>query len=490
MTLADGRTQTLDAFAAHPRASQVYHVCLGMEAREADAAIKAKQLVDEYSSRFAQIVWSEHPGDIPGEAAGKSSNVSWASRAIAAATSADERHRQVFTVIDADTHLQAAYFDELSVRYARFDAYTRQRVLFALPLLFNRNSADVPVFVRQVDAMWCSAGLSSIFPASDLKIPTSAYSVSAELAENAGFWDAGPDAIGEDMRASSTSLPSSWTDMRADMLCKLYFATSGTLRLEGIYSPASCLDVVGNAHGAGYRGYLGDMYARYGQALRHLWGSLDSGYVLAHLISPSGNGWANLCSPGTSGRNSPLPAISKRPSSLDMKAAERSLYVDYNSDGPTPRALTPLPSFVGSLFNVQPSSRTLQAPRLPVVRTAHLLMRLYHAHFLLVHLFLFLICKPFRPLVVDAYAAPWTATAAANGVWLCNAIGAFSVVSTITAHLFYEAYCRTAGQRRRLPWCLFDMAAIPFGLVYSLLPALCVAVCFSCFWPSLKRHRA
>lgn len=172
-----------------------------MEAREAGAGDKAKQLSEEYGHRFAQVVWSEHPADIPGEAAGKSSNVSWAARCLAAATSSEDRGRQIFTVIDADTHFQASYFDEVSVRFARLDAYHRQRSLFTPPILFNRNAGEVPVFVRQVDAMWSSAGMSSIWPGSNLKIPTSAYSVAAELAESVAYWDAGPDAIGEDMRA-------------------------------------------------------------------------------------------------------------------------------------------------------------------------------------------------------------------------------------------------------------------------------------------------
>jgi hypothetical protein len=35
------------------------------------------------------------------------------------------------------------------------------------------------------------AGLSTIYPTSDVKIPTSAYSLSLNLASRVGFWDAG-----------------------------------------------------------------------------------------------------------------------------------------------------------------------------------------------------------------------------------------------------------------------------------------------------------
>jgi len=43
------------------------------------------------------------------------------------------------------------------------------------------------------------SGISGIYPNSTIKIPTSAYSISMALATKVGFWDAGPQAIGEDM---------------------------------------------------------------------------------------------------------------------------------------------------------------------------------------------------------------------------------------------------------------------------------------------------
>lgn len=66
--------QTLDILASHPLAPTNYWVCLGMESREAGAAAKAKSLVEEYRARhaFLDIDFSLHPGNIVGEAAGKS----------------------------------------------------------------------------------------------------------------------------------------------------------------------------------------------------------------------------------------------------------------------------------------------------------------------------------------------------------------------------------------------------------------------------------
>lgn len=126
----------------------------------------------------------------------------------------------------------------------------------------------MPVSVRVTDIMWALAGLSSIYTGSGAKIPTSAYSLSLSLAASVGFHDAGPQAIGEDMH----------------MYIKCLFSTGGNLISETIYSPASQLDVVAGERG-GLRGFWNDHVARYKQAIRHMWGSLDTGYGLTRLFN-------------------------------------------------------------------------------------------------------------------------------------------------------------------------------------------------------------
>jgi hypothetical protein len=66
------------------------------------------------------------------------------------------------------------------------------------------------------------------------------------------------------------------------MFIKTLFCTGGNLISETVYSPASQLDVCSEDN-RGYKGYFNDSKARYKQALRHLWGSLDSGYVLTRF---------------------------------------------------------------------------------------------------------------------------------------------------------------------------------------------------------------
>lgn len=114
--------------------------------------------------------------------------------------------------------------------------------------------------------MWAGAGLSSLYAGSTVCIPTSVYSVPMTLVEHVGGWDTGPGAIGEDMH----------------MYLKCFFALSGNLSVQIIHAPASQCNVSSDAKGI--KGYIGGLTARYNQALRHMWGSLDSGFAIRESI--------------------------------------------------------------------------------------------------------------------------------------------------------------------------------------------------------------
>lgn len=62
------------------------------------------------------------------------------------------------------------------------------------------------------------------------------------------------------------------------MFLKCYFKTHGQVKTKIIYSPASQSNVSSDLKGI--RGGLLNIVARYHQALRHMWGSLDSGFAL------------------------------------------------------------------------------------------------------------------------------------------------------------------------------------------------------------------
>lgn len=67
------------------------------------------------------------------------------------------------------------------------------------------------------------------------------------------------------------------------MLLKCYFNTGGSLVTKPIFSPASQSNVSGE-HDKGWRKSVSTIQARYKQALRHMWGSLDSGYAVRQAV--------------------------------------------------------------------------------------------------------------------------------------------------------------------------------------------------------------
>ena len=101
-----------------------------------------------------------------------------------------------------------------------------------------------------------------MYPGTMISIPTSVYSLPLSLAEKVGGWDSDPTAIGEDMH----------------MLLKCYFETAGNVISRVVYIPASQCNVSGDG-GRGWRRTFRTLVARYRQALRHMWGALDSGFA-------------------------------------------------------------------------------------------------------------------------------------------------------------------------------------------------------------------
>lgn len=121
--------------------------------------------------------------------------------------------------------------------------------------------------VRSADLLWAFAGLSTMYPGTFISIPTSVYSLPLSLADKVGGWDSDPTAIGEDMH----------------MLLKCYFETAGNVVSRVIYVPASQCNVSSDS-GRGWRRTLDTCHARYRQALRHMWGALDSGFAARRTI--------------------------------------------------------------------------------------------------------------------------------------------------------------------------------------------------------------
>ena len=145
---------------------------------------------------------------------------------------------------------------------------TARTTLYSAPIIFDRNAHSVPAIVRVADILWSAAGMSNLYRGSAVAPPTSVYSVNLELVDRVGGWDCDSEAIGEDLH----------------MYLKCFFALNGNLTVRTIYSPVSQTNVTGGGYGKGVGGIVIDMRARYKQALRHMWGALDTGFALRKVV--------------------------------------------------------------------------------------------------------------------------------------------------------------------------------------------------------------
>ncbi|KAI8616030.1 hypothetical protein BC830DRAFT_1063810 [Chytriomyces sp. MP71] len=258
----DTLCETLDILASHSRAISQYKICLAMEAGEKESEEKAMTLVSRYIDCFLQIVYTIHPRGLEGETAGKHSNVSWAARQMT--KKSKNLKMDIITCMDADTAFAEDYFSSVAFYYATAPKDQRMLNLYAPSTVFDRNSKDVPIFVRLSDTLWSAGVMGNYVSFSPITIPCSAYSMPMELVQAVDFWDVGPEGLGEDMH----------------MFLKCFFATEGRLKVTPIFSPASCCNIEGPP-GSGVYGF---MHARYVQGKRHMWGALDYGYALHRAL--------------------------------------------------------------------------------------------------------------------------------------------------------------------------------------------------------------
>ena len=166
----------------------------------------------------------------------------------------------------ADSHLSTSYFDHLNQMHLSYPE-TACTTLYAAPIVFDRNAHNVPAVVRVADILWAAAGMSGLYNGSTISPPTSVYSLPLQLIDRVGGWDCDAEAIGEDLH----------------MYLKCFFALNGNLTVRTVLSPISQCNVT-CGKGDGLMGLYGDMRARYKQAKRHMWGSLDTGYALRRVV--------------------------------------------------------------------------------------------------------------------------------------------------------------------------------------------------------------
>lgn len=400
----DSLRETLDVLASHPQARNSYDIYLAMEQREHNGELKAMNLIQEFVKKFRSIDFTLHPSDIPGESPGKGSNLAWAARKLSERYPSQIRKDVIVTGIDADSHLSPNYFALLSNMHTTHQE-TAPTTLYSAPIVFDRNAHAVPAIVRVADILWACGGLSGLYNGSTIAPPTSVYSVPLVLADRVGGWDCDSEAIGEDLH----------------MYLKCFFALNGNLTVRTIMSPVSQSNVKGDG-GVGYHGLYNDMRARYKQALRHMWGALDSGFAIRKFVElwQERKHTARAFRPLHIALNNPTDSYITQ-TQLDMnpeQTLESAIFSDVTSD-------------------------TLKEPDWK--RIVFLFHRLFEAHFLPLQMTILVIASTLYMWVTDGNGDPhglgWIFT-------LCNVLRTAGFMEVVLLMFLYERFHKICAATR------------------------------------------
>lgn len=260
-------------------------VCvLAMEAREGDAArSKANRLIERHQHLFKGMFATFHPGNIPSEVKGKSSNTQWGFREVQRWYGAYVSQNQdivhdvskVFiTVADADSIHHKDYFCALTCKALATTPEDRSWSVWQPPILTVRNVETVPAFVR------CSSYGTFLFEISGLVTAPymnhccfSAYTLTLALANHpiVDGWDA--DVIAEDYHMFIKCMCSHYWEQLFSNETNRSVKTLSKMRLEPIFLPVTSYLVEDP------RGSWESIVARYNQARRHMQGIAELSYM-------------------------------------------------------------------------------------------------------------------------------------------------------------------------------------------------------------------
>ena len=319
--------------------------------------------------------------------------------------------------------------------------------------------------------MWAGAGISSLSTNSSLCIPTSVYSLPMTLVEHVGGWDTGPGAIGEDMH----------------MYLKCFFALSGNLKARIVYSAASQCDVSSDLKG--FAGYMDGLNARYKQALRHMWGSMDSGYAVRQSLEMINRHYRAL-QPKCEGPLSVLELImyAKDALLIVMSTVCSSNWTAFHRSHGLHKSLISKP-----VASEPPSLKPIHQPNI-----CTLFHRLFEAHFLPCHLAIILATSTIFQITYGPASVPRELALALQFSAICRHIGWFVICVFFWRYEKYHRLCvslrqeemRKAGLLQNLTegdgfspnafitYGILEAALFPIGgFVYGAMPAFQAMLC-------------
>ncbi len=234
------------------------HVVLAQEARAGkennDQTIK--YFSQKYKNVFGDLIFTEHPPDIPGEIAGKHTNERFAAQYFKKHyidTKKFNIDHLTLTSCDVDTIFNPKYFSALTYNFASNPS--RYQRFWQSPIFWHNNINQVPSLIRITGILGNVIHIANIQEPDGLFFNYSCYSSSFKLIDQSGYWD--PDMIPEDWH----------------IFLQAFFTTGGKALVEPIFLPT----VVDAPDG---KNYFSALKNRYSQCVRHAWGATDIPYAI------------------------------------------------------------------------------------------------------------------------------------------------------------------------------------------------------------------
>lgn len=233
-------------------------VVLATEERDPEGTQTGKILKSEFGHHFANFWVTCHPL-IPGEVAGKSSNMAWAGKFVAKKLESEGINLKnvIVTSQDCDVLLHPKYFSYLTSAF--LSDQERSFHFYQPTIMFYSNIWRVPLPGRVLNTIYSIVNLANLSRNSLRLINFSTYSLSLATVAEVGFW--GVDIIPEDYH----------------LFFKTYFKKGEKVRVKPIFLPVL-------ADAAEARGFWRTLINQYEQNKRWAWGISDDPWVLKNCF--------------------------------------------------------------------------------------------------------------------------------------------------------------------------------------------------------------
>lgn len=219
-----------------------------------------KYFTEKYARVFGNLLFTEHPSNLPGETAGKHSNEAWAAKYFKKHFIDSDRYsltNLTLTSCDVDTIFNPKYFSALTYYFASNpNRYFR---FWQSPIFWHHNLNSVPSLIRITGILGNVVHIANIQEPDGIFFNYSCYSSSYQLIDSAGYWDI--DMIPEDWH----------------IFLQTFFSSGGKSSVDPIFLPT----IVDAPSG---KNYFEALKNRYYQCVRHAWGAIDIPYAISQSL--------------------------------------------------------------------------------------------------------------------------------------------------------------------------------------------------------------